>query len=169
MASHLVSRGHRTLLVGWRYLPLWARQIAIRVLYPRFPVGAVAIIRDARGRVLLVRQVYHRREAWGAPGGWLTAGESPRQAAAREAFEEIGVRVTVGRILAVGSGPYREISLAFECHVANDWAPRLSEEIDRVAYFSPDNLPPLPAATRRLIEEAISVQDSVLRVPSELI
>jgi 8-oxo-dGTP diphosphatase len=167
MASHLLSRGHRTLLVGWRYLPLWARRLAIRVLYPRFPVGAVAIISDARGRILLVRQVYHRREAWGAPGGWLTSGESPRQAAAREAFEEIGVRLTVGRILAVGSGPYREISLAFECRVAEDWAPRLSEEIDRVAYFSPEDLPPLPVATRRLIEEALAAQESLLRVSVE--
>ena len=51
----------------WRYLPLSCRRVAIRILYPRFPVGAVAIVCDAAGRVLLVRQTYHRGgERWGA-------------------------------------------------------------------------------------------------------
>ncbi len=75
--------GHRTLLRGWRYLPLWARRIAVRVLYPLFPVGAVAVIRDAEGGVLLVRQTYHRQEQWGAPAAGRRAASrraTPRRA-----------------------------------------------------------------------------------------
>jgi ADP-ribose pyrophosphatase YjhB (NUDIX family) len=168
MAGALTRRGHRALLVGWRFLPLSLRKIAIRVLYPTFPVGAVAIIRDDEGRVLLVRQTYHRGEFWGAPGGWLMGREHPRQAAAREAFEETGLRVRPGRVLAVDAGPYGEISFAFECAVVGDDGFRPSEEIDRMAYFAPHALPPLPGTTRRLIEEAVGVQDRFrARVPVE--
>ncbi|HYU20627.1 MAG TPA: NUDIX hydrolase [Chloroflexota bacterium] len=155
MAGRLAPRLHHALLVGWRYLPLWARRIAIRVLYPRFPIGAVGIIRDDAGRILLVRQTYHRRERWGAPGGWLGSSETPRDTVARETLEELGIQVTVGRVLAVSAGPFGEISLAFECQIAGDPAMSLSDEIDRAAYFSPDDLPPLADYTQRLLEEAV--------------
>jgi len=159
MAGRLAKRGHRALLFVWRYLPLGARIVAVRVLYPAFPVGAVAVIRDRRGQVLLVRQTYHRGEYWGAPGGWLTGKESPGQAAMRETFEETGLRVRAGRVLAVDRGPYGEISFAFECMVVGDDGFRPNEEIDRIAYFPPHALPRLPANVRRLIDQAIAVQD----------
>ena len=160
MAGSRAGLGHRTLLLAWRYLPLWARRIAIRTLYPLFPVGAVAVIRDGEGKVLLVRQTYHRHEQWGVPGGWTGPGESPRQAAAREALEEVGLRVAVGRVLAVNSGPYGEISLAFECRRLTDSAVNLGDggEIDRAAYFPPGRLPPLPRDTRALLQEALAAQ-----------
>ena len=151
---------HRLLLVVWRYLPLTPRRLAIRILYPRFPIGAVAIIRDDAGRVLLVRQTYHRDGArWAAPGGWLGHGESPRQAAARETLEETGLRVTVGRVLDLGSGPYRDVSIAFECRVVGDSGFPANHETDRLGYFPPSALPPMTAETRRLLERALAAQD----------
>jgi ADP-ribose pyrophosphatase YjhB (NUDIX family) len=159
LARSWAGQGHRLLLVIWRYLPLTARRFAIRVLYPRFPIGAVAIIRDEAGRVLLVRQTYHRAGVrWAAPGGWLAHGETPREAAARETFEETGLRVTVGRVLEIGSGPYREVSLAFECGVIGDTGFSPSYETDRMGYFSPSALPPMTVETRRLLERALAAQ-----------
>jgi ADP-ribose pyrophosphatase YjhB (NUDIX family) len=159
IARSSADSGHRLLLVIWRYLPLAARRFAIRLLYPRFPIGAVAIVRDEAGRVLLVRQTYHRAGVrWGAPGGWLDHGETPREAAARETFEETGLRVTVGRVLEIGTGPYREVSLAFECHVVAAGGFRPSHETDGMAYFSPSALPPMTSAQRRLLERALAVQ-----------
>ena len=159
MAGRLARRGHRALLFGWRFLPFWARKIAIRVLYPTFPVGAIAVIRDDRGLVLLVHQTYHRGDCWGAPGGWLSGRESPQGTAARETLEETGLRVRAGRVLAIGSGPYAEMTVAIECTIVGNDGFSPSEEIDRLAYFSPRDLPPLPANTRRLIEAAVAVQD----------
>jgi ADP-ribose pyrophosphatase YjhB (NUDIX family) len=158
MAEKLTGAGRRALLLGWRYLPLWLRKLAVRILFPQFPVGAVAIIRDDAGRVLLVRQTYHRYERWGVPGGWLGPNESPREAAAREALEEVGLQVSVGRLLAVGTGVYGEISLAFECRPVPGQTVRFSDEIDRAGYFSPDRLPPIPLGTRCLLEEAFATQ-----------
>ncbi|MBM7168517.1 NUDIX hydrolase [Streptomyces sp. G44] len=77
---------------------------------PRVLVGAAALFRDARGRVLLVEPNY--REGWALPGGTVEsdAGETPRQGARRETLEEIGLDVPLGRLLAVDwvpPGPLR--------------------------------------------------------------
>src|SRR3954468_4897966 len=159
IARSWAGTGHRLLLVIWRYLPLAARRFAIRLLYPRFPIGAVAIVQDDSGRVLLVRQTYHRGGVrWGAPGGWLAHGETPREAAARETLEETGLQIAVGRVLEIGSGPYREVSLAFACRIVGDTGDRPSYETDRMASFSPSALPPMTAATRQLLERALAVE-----------
>lgn len=62
--------------------------------------AASAVITDSDGRVLLVRRGNDpQRGRWSVPGGRVEAGESLRQAAAREALEETGLRVTIGREL----------------------------------------------------------------------
>ena len=161
IARRWLGAGHRFLLVVWRYLPLWARRLAIRLLYPRFPIGAVAFVRDDDGRVLLVRQTYHRGGVrWAAPGGWVDRGESPRQAAVREAFEETGLRMTAGRLLEIDGGPYGEVSLVFECRIVGDSGFRPGPETDRIGYFSPDRLPSITAEMQRLLERTIAVQEN---------
>jgi len=160
IARRLLGIGHRFLLVVWRYLPLWARRLAIRLLYPRFPVGAVAFVRDDDGRVLLVRQTYHRDGVrWAAPGGWVDRGENPRQAAVRETFEETGLQVTAGRLLEVDGGPYGEVSLVFECQVVGDAGFHPGPETDRIGYFAPGSLPAMTAEARHLVERTIAIQE----------
>jgi ADP-ribose pyrophosphatase YjhB (NUDIX family) len=159
--------GHRFLLVVWRYLPLWARRLAIRLLYPRFAIGAAAFVRDDAGRVLLVRQTYHRDgPLWAAPGGWVDRGENPRQAAVRETYEETGLRVTAGRLLEVDGGPYGEVSLVFECQIVDDGGFQPGPETDRIGYFSPASFPSMTVETRRLLERTIAVQEQWRAVSS---
>ncbi|MGW6733796.1 NUDIX domain-containing protein [Streptomyces sp. NPDC055013] len=68
---------------------------------PRVLAGAAALFRDTEGRVLLVEPNY--REGWALPGGTIESddGETPRQGAARETAEEIGLDRDLGRLLAV--------------------------------------------------------------------
>ena len=109
--------------------------------------------------MLLVRQTYHRGgERWGAPGGWLGRGETPPEAAIRETFEETGLRVTAGRILAVGGGPYREISLAFECRIVGQAEFRPSDETDQIGYFERSALPQMTTNSRLLLEQALAAR-----------
>jgi ADP-ribose pyrophosphatase YjhB (NUDIX family) len=152
--------GHRFLLVVWRFLPLWARRFAIRLLYPRFPIGAMAFVRDDDGRVLLVRQTYHRGgDRWAAPGGWVGRGENPRQAAVRETQEETGLRVTAGRLLEVDGGPYGDITLVFECQVVGNNGFTPGPETDRIGYFPPEDFPTMTSETRRLLTRTIAIQE----------
>ncbi|MCY7340850.1 MAG: NUDIX domain-containing protein [Pseudonocardia sp.] len=48
-------------------------------------------------RVFLVRKTYGNR--WNIPGGYVDRGESPASACEREVQEEIGLNVTVERLL----------------------------------------------------------------------
>ncbi len=134
----------------------WARRLAGPLRYPRRPIGSAALIRDGYGRVLLVRQTYRLDEAWFPPGGWVGRGETLRQAAARETHEEVGLRVTIGRLLAVATGPYGDASFLFEGNLVADGPLRLSDEIAQAAYFAPNRLPPLDDGTRRWLAEALA-------------
>ncbi|MEQ4301686.1 NUDIX domain-containing protein [Plantactinospora sp. B6F1] len=64
---------------------------------------------DPVGRLLLVRHRGHT-DGWGLVGGAVEPGESPAEAAVREAREEIGVEVRLTRLLDVLGGPEFEVT-----------------------------------------------------------
>jgi len=69
-----------------------------------FRASAGVLIRDERGRPLVVQPTY--KTTWEIPGGLIDPGEAPHQAAAREVREELGVILPIGRLLCVDhSGP----------------------------------------------------------------
>jgi 8-oxo-dGTP pyrophosphatase MutT (NUDIX family) len=66
--------------------------VAKRVQYGALPYR---VSNGSRAEFMLVTSRETRR--WIIPKGWPKKGKSPRQSAAREAFEEAGVRGAVGR------------------------------------------------------------------------
>ncbi len=64
---------------------------------------------DRRGRMLLAWHTGHT-DGWGTVGGAVDPGESPAEAAVREAREEIGVDIRLVRLLTVLGGPDYEIT-----------------------------------------------------------
>jgi 8-oxo-dGTP pyrophosphatase MutT (NUDIX family) len=86
----------------WRQLPAPVRQVYLRVMYGRFGVGMAALIRDDRGRILLVHRTYSRDEPSALPGGWLEGGdEAIERGLERELLEETGLHARVGAVKAV--------------------------------------------------------------------
>ncbi len=67
---------------------------------PRIPASAGGLIRDHRGRLLILKPTY--KSGWTIPGGQMEAdGETPWDACRREIREETGLTVTTGRLACV--------------------------------------------------------------------
>jgi 8-oxo-dGTP diphosphatase len=67
---------------------------------PRIPASAGALIRDDAGRLLILKPTY--KKGWTIPGGQIESdGESPWDACRREAFEECGLTLKLGRLACV--------------------------------------------------------------------
>ncbi|WP_020575290.1 NUDIX hydrolase [Actinopolymorpha alba] len=66
---------------------------------PRTRLIAHIVIRDRAGRVLLCETTY--KTDWELPGGVVEPAESPRDGATREAWEELGAHLPLGRLLSV--------------------------------------------------------------------
>ena len=67
-------------------------------------VAAGVLFSDEAGRIMLVRPTY--KEFWDIPGGYVEAGETPAQAAAREVREELGIIAAVGPLLVADWAPH---------------------------------------------------------------
>lgn len=70
--------------------------------YPANPLPAVIAMVAHEGRVLLARRgKFTQPDPWGFPGGLVELGETVPEAAARELFEETGIRAEPGRVVEV--------------------------------------------------------------------
>lgn len=70
-------------------------------------VAAGVLFTDDTACVLMLRMTY--KDFWDIPGGYVEPGESPRAAAIREVREELGLVVSVGRMLAVDWAPSESV------------------------------------------------------------
>jgi 8-oxo-dGTP pyrophosphatase MutT (NUDIX family) len=116
------------------------------------PAVSVLPINDA-GQLLLVREA-GRDDDWGELGGAVDIGESPAQAAVREAREELGIGIRLVRLLDVLGGPDYEVTYpngdrvayvtaAYEARII-EGVPAVNDgELSGFAWFAPDELPQL--------------------------
>jgi 8-oxo-dGTP pyrophosphatase MutT (NUDIX family) len=126
------------------------RSIRARIGHDLLLIPAVAaIIRDAEGRILVLQQKHDR--TWSLPAGAVEPGESPAQAAMREALEETGLRVRPVRLAGVvggetcrvryGNGDQVEyVVTVFECEVVGGELLPESDETRGFAYVGVDEL-----------------------------
>jgi 8-oxo-dGTP diphosphatase len=115
---------------------------------PKVAVGVV--VHDGEGRLLLVRRgVEPAAGKWALPAGFVDAGEDPRAAARREALEETGLEVAVGRVIDVYPGdPGSGVTffLSFEAELLGGTLTAGDDATD-VGFFGPDALPDLAFAS----------------------
>jgi 8-oxo-dGTP diphosphatase len=122
-------------------------------------VGAVAVIFDAEGRVLLSERADGR--GWNLPSGIVDADESPEEAVVRETKEETGLDVEIIRFIGVGTsrrvyrgfGPTVRgniVSHAYLCRVVGGQMTLTTEALQH-GWFAPDALPS-PMASRRHVD-----------------
>jgi ADP-ribose pyrophosphatase YjhB (NUDIX family) len=138
------SRARRLLLRIWRDVPFpgWTRQGFLRVLNPSFMVGAMALIQDEQGRILVVEHTYRRDVPWGLPGGWLKHAESPEKGLKREVLEETGFHVRIDTLLAADFWGNSQLDLLYRCSVESGSYQR-SDETSAHRWSLPHELPEL--------------------------
>jgi 8-oxo-dGTP diphosphatase len=77
---------------------------ACEFVHFRDPKVGAGVLVERQDQILLLLRPPHDifgPDTWGLPAGFLEHNESPRQAAAREAEEETGLRVEVGGLFGV--------------------------------------------------------------------
>lgn len=116
--------------------------------------AAAACIRDAEGRILLLRRT-DGDNLWGFPGGMIEPGEGAVDAVKREVREEIGLDVEPVALIGTYTSPayafaypngdqVQPVILFFECRVlGGELRPDLEETVE-ARYFGPEEtLPPM--------------------------
>lgn len=124
----------------WRRLPGWAREVLKWCLNAHFVIGAVAIIEDADGRILLARHTYRRRTPWALPGGWVRRGEDPVETIVRELREETGLTVAVLAPLTVERESARHFTIVYTARLTGGRL-RSSSEVSEVRFVAPGEWP----------------------------
>ena len=141
----------------WRRAPRSLRRWTVRLSHPRFAVTAGAVITDARGQVLLLKHRFRPGTGWGMPGGFMEKGEQPEAALRRELREEIGIEVEKLKVLTTRAFQKpRQVEIVFTARAIGN-SNQLSFEIQKAAWFSPDQLPEeLPKDQAQLIRRALN-------------
>jgi ADP-ribose pyrophosphatase YjhB (NUDIX family) len=140
----------------FRSLPRGVRRRLVRLLTPNYTVGAVVLVRDQDGALLLLRQP--PGHGWSLPGGLLNHRELAARGAARELAEETGIEVDPdtlapaspnARINAVA----QQVDVVFTATVdSRSTEVRIDPvEVLEAGWHPLDRLPPLTVATARLL------------------
>jgi ADP-ribose pyrophosphatase YjhB (NUDIX family) len=133
--------------------------LAVEKGYPTPKVDVRAVVFDAAGRLLLVRETMDGR--WSLPGGWADMGETPGEMAVREVCEEAGLQVRPTKLVAVYDKARHQpeprltdiYKIFIRCELLGG-APRTSLETDAVGFFGREEIPPL--STGRVNSEQIA-------------
>ncbi|THF68423.1 NUDIX domain-containing protein [Deinococcus sp. Arct2-2] len=105
------------------------------------------IVQDTQGRVLLGRRdgTGYGAGLWGLPGGRVERGEALADAAAREIWEEMGLRVDAATVRFLGVSRYDVggVQGTDFLYLAGEWSgePLPLEQTSEVGWFAPTALP----------------------------
>lgn len=140
-------------------LPVPLRRRLVRLAVPKYIVGAVTLVWDTEAegasRLLLLRQP--PGHSWTLPAGLLQRGEAPVVGAARELFEESGIRLSPERLRpAVPNAVVHAkgwVDVVFETEVPASSTELVVDgaEVFEAAWHPLDDLPRLSRATAGLL------------------
>lgn len=127
------------------------------LVYPRIS-PAVMVLVERGNELLLARSPHFRPGVFSALAGFVEAGETLEQCAAREVREEVGVEIANLRYFHSQPWPFPDsLMISFFADYAGGKITPDPSEIEAAAWFRRDALPALPdpvSIARRLIDAA---------------
>jgi 8-oxo-dGTP pyrophosphatase MutT (NUDIX family) len=129
--------------------------------------GVKCVVREGDA-VLFVRHAYGDRACWELPGGGIKRGEDPRDAAAREAKEELGLDLAdwraLGAVEARGYGK-RTTVICFEGRPPDRAVTIDRGEIEEARWFDVQAPPPRLGLDARVVLTRLLGDPAPLRPP----
>ncbi|MEA3470863.1 MAG: NUDIX hydrolase [Thermodesulfobacteriota bacterium] len=111
------------------------------VFYIDPKIAACTIINIDGKIVMLKRAIPPSVGKWVIPGGFVDVGETVPAAAAREAWEEVGLEVEIGSLIGVYSYPETSVVIIVYEAEAKEGLPRAADEALAVDLFRPFEIP----------------------------
>jgi len=131
----------KRLLAGlFRLIPSSVLRLGLFLGNAKFNHGAVAVITNDEGQVLLLRHVFRKSYPWGFPAGFVNAGENAAAAALRELKEETGLQAMVIHVGATTLVAPRHLETVVYGHVRVVTPIKLSHEIFDARWVMPDQV-----------------------------
>jgi len=131
-----------------------AGRLIWRLRQAKFTAGAVGVVFNAQGQVLLVEHVFHPYAPWGLPGGWTDRNENPAHTVIRELQEELQLTVEINLLLLVDTDFGNHLDFAYLCD-AKSSVGQLSNELLAFGWYDTDALPKLHRFHYRAIRSAL--------------
>jgi 8-oxo-dGTP diphosphatase len=111
---------------------------------PLLTVDIIIELGTGAGRTIVLVRRKNPPPGWALPGGFVDYGESVEAAAAREALEETGLRISIVRQLHVYSAPERDprghtVAVVFLARASGE--PKGGDDASEARAFRPDAVP----------------------------
>jgi 8-oxo-dGTP diphosphatase len=141
-------------------LPKGVQLWIMRIFQDQFLVGVTGIIFNDKKEILLFKHSY-RSHAWSLPGGYLMAGEHPREGLEREIKEESGLVVSIDEQMKTRTD--RDTARLDMCYlgvfIGGEFV--AGHEVSEYGFFARDTLPLLRKNQVLLINEALNASKSL--------
>ena len=131
-----------------------------KIVYYDPKVAAVTIV-AREGKVLLVRRANEPGYGlWSVPGGYVDRGEVVEEAAAREVFEETGLKVVIDQLIGLFSEAGRTVIVAAFSGLEQGSQLKAGSEALDVGFFELDSLPPMAfPGDARMLESWLNARE----------
>ena len=132
-------------------------------------VGGVITRNNGMEVLLLLRKKSPEKNCWTIPGGSVEIGETLSSAISREAYEELGVKVDVVRLLRVTDHIVVEegvhwVSPAFELHITEGEPNNIEvDSHEKIQWFDIKKLPEnITITTKKAIESLVIRSEKIV-------